>query len=101
MNTQREMRDLIGGLVSCVEKLKESASSKWSSTCGSSPETEKKIVSPQLSGSNVKVFNANKCSITEASCTNHDNLDENEQFLPNMKLVTTCGVAYILIRSGK
>ena len=31
----------------------------------------------------------------------HDNLDDDEQFLPNMKLVTTCGFAYILIRSGK
>ena len=70
MSTQQEMRDLIGGLVSRVEKLEESGSSKCSSACSSSPEPEKKRVSPQLSVSNVKVFNAIKCSITEVSCTN-------------------------------
>ena len=45
MSTQREMRDLSGGLVSCVEKLEESALSKYSSACSSSPETEKKSFS--------------------------------------------------------
>ena len=64
------MRDFIGDLLFHAEKLEKSASSKCSSACSSSPETEKKRVSPQLSVSNVKVFNANKCSITEVSCTN-------------------------------
>ena len=65
ISTQREMRDLIGGLVSCVEKLEESALSKYSSACSSSPETEKKV-SPQLSLCNVKYLMLIICSITEA-----------------------------------
>ena len=89
MSTQREMGDLIGSLVSRVEKLEESASSKCSSSaCSSSPETERKRVSPQLSVSNVKLFNGTECSIIQRLIAQiHESLDENEQFLPNMKLV--------------
>lgn len=70
MGTQREMRDLIDGLTSRVAKLEDSASSKCSSACSSSPETERKRVPPKLSVSSVRVFNVNECNFTETSCTN-------------------------------
>ena len=67
--TTRDERSYWWPCIPC-RKIEESASPKYSSACSSSPETEKKRVSPQLSVSNVKVFNANKCSITEVSCIN-------------------------------
>ena len=55
---------------------------------------KEKRVSPQLSVSNVQVFNTDEYSIIQRLIAKiHESLDENEQFLPNMKLVTTCGIA--------
>ena len=70
MDAQLETRKLIDNLSSRVTKLEHSWSSKSSSSCSSSPETETKRVSPQLSVSIDKVFNIHEYSITETSCTN-------------------------------
>ena len=66
ISTQREMRDLIGGLVSCVEKLEESALSKYSSACSSSLETEKKEFLLSFLYVMLKYLMLIICSITEA-----------------------------------